>query len=102
MHTLRRHILLKTYELFDLVSMIGWFAAAAGFVSYLTYSLTFADFVAMRIKPQNFAIFMGFIFVWHMTLRAFGLYHSGRVSLPLSHGASSPHCFSSGSQDSGS
>jgi exopolysaccharide biosynthesis polyprenyl glycosylphosphotransferase len=80
MHTLRRQILIKSYELFDLVSMIGWFVIAVAVVAHLATHVSFSEFVGMRIKAQNFLIFMGFIFAWHVTLRAFGLYQSRRLS----------------------
>ena len=80
MHTLRRQVLLKTFELFDLVIMVGWFTIAVAVEVYFATYVTFDAFIAMRIKGQNFAIFMIFILAWHLIFRTFNLYETRRLS----------------------
>ena len=80
MHTLRRQILLKTFRLFDLVIMVGWFTIAVAVEVYFTTHVTFDAFIAMRIKGQNFAIFMIFMLAWHLIFRSFNLYETRRLS----------------------
>jgi membrane protein CcdC involved in cytochrome C biogenesis len=85
MHTLHRRILLKTYQLFDLVIMVGWFVISVAVEVYLTTHISFNDFVGMRIKIQNFVLFIGFLFAWHLIFRAFSLYQTRRLSHLLNH-----------------
>jgi len=80
MHALRRRILLKTYELFDLVIMVGWFVIGVAVEALLVAHTLFNDFIAMRIKTQNFVLFIGFLFAWHLIFRAFSLYQTRRLS----------------------
>jgi exopolysaccharide biosynthesis polyprenyl glycosylphosphotransferase len=80
MHTLRRRILLKTYELFDLVIMVGWFVIGVAVEALFVAHISFDAFMGMRIKIQNFAIFMCFIMAWHLIFRVFGLYETRRIS----------------------
>jgi hypothetical protein len=79
MHTLHRQILLKTYELFDLFIMVGWFVIGVAVEVYLATHISFNDFIAMRIKAQNFVLFIGFLFAWHLIFRAFSLYQTRRA-----------------------
>jgi exopolysaccharide biosynthesis polyprenyl glycosylphosphotransferase len=80
MHTLHRRILLKTYQLFDLVIMVGWFIIGVAVEALLVAHISFNDFIAMRIKAQNFVLFIGFIYAWHLIFRAFSLYQTRRLS----------------------
>jgi FlaA1/EpsC-like NDP-sugar epimerase len=76
-----RQILVRSYKLFDLLVMIFSFALA----TWITFhdqaaEFSFGDFLAMRIKVQNFVLFIGLIFGWQFIFSAFGLYHSKRLS----------------------
>jgi FlaA1/EpsC-like NDP-sugar epimerase len=76
-----RQILVRSYKLFDLLVMIFSFALA----TWITFhdqaaEFSFGDFLAMRIKVQNFILFIGLIFGWQFIFSAFGLYHSKRLS----------------------
>jgi len=53
-------------------------ATWAGFYRIKTISLD--QFLAMRVKVQNFALFLGFLLIWHITFSLFRLYHSRRLS----------------------
>lgn len=75
----RRKILLRALQLFDIVSMLFCFLMAASIQSGIEKT-SFGQFLAMRIKVQNFLVFFGFVFVWHTILAGFGLYSSKRLS----------------------
>jgi exopolysaccharide biosynthesis polyprenyl glycosylphosphotransferase len=77
---LRRKILLKAFKLFDLLVMVLCFVIAAAVVAYNINAISFEPFLEMRIKIQNFAIFFGFLLIWHVLFSLFGLYHSRRFS----------------------
>jgi hypothetical protein len=44
---------------------------------------SFADFLSLRIKIQNFALFLGSFLAWHIIFSLVGLYHSRRFSTRL-------------------
>jgi len=77
---LRRKILLETFKLFDLLVMVFAFGLATAASYYQTGTVSFSDFLSMRIKIQNFALFLGFLIAWHIIFSLFGLYHSRRFS----------------------
>lgn len=47
---------------------------------YCIETISFDESLAMRVKVQNFAIFLGFLLIWHGIFSLFGLYHSRRLS----------------------
>jgi exopolysaccharide biosynthesis polyprenyl glycosylphosphotransferase len=79
-HLLRRQILLKAFKLFDLLIMAFSFALATSVVYYRFDTISFEQFLSMRIKVRNFALFLGFVVVWHILFSLLGLYHSRRLS----------------------
>lgn len=80
---LRRKVLLESFKLFDLLVMVFSFALATIASYYQTGTVSFFDFLSMRIKIQNFAFFLGFLIAWHIIFSFFGLYHSRRFSTRL-------------------
>jgi exopolysaccharide biosynthesis polyprenyl glycosylphosphotransferase len=77
----RRQILLKAYKLYDLLVMSGSFALATWVSFYYEKGIiSFDNFLSMRVKVQNFLLFLGFLWVWHLAFSCFGLYHSRRLS----------------------
>jgi exopolysaccharide biosynthesis polyprenyl glycosylphosphotransferase len=80
MLALRRQILFNAFKLLDLAGVLLWFLLAAAAEAYEMGVVSLADFLAMRFKIQNFAIFVGFLFAWHAILRSFGLYQSKRLA----------------------
>ena len=76
----RRQILLKSFKLLDLLIMVFSFALATSLVYYRFDIAYLAEFLSMRIKVRNFALFLGFMIVWHIIFSLFGLYHSKRLS----------------------
>jgi exopolysaccharide biosynthesis polyprenyl glycosylphosphotransferase len=77
---LRRDILLKTYKLFDLLTMTCAFLLTTWVSCYSLGRVSFIEFMEMRIKLSNIALFLGFLFIWHLIFSAFGLYESRRLS----------------------
>jgi len=78
MSSARRQMLLTVIKLFDLTVMIAAFALATVPGLYES-GLSFAEFFSIRIKVQNFIIFVGLLFVWHIIFASFGLYESRRL-----------------------
>ncbi len=78
MSSARRQMLLTVLKLFDSTVMIAAFALATLPELYES-GLSFAEFFSMRIKVQNFIIFVGLLFVWHIIFASFGLYESRRL-----------------------
>ena len=76
----RREILLKALKVFDVLVMVFSFAISTYVVSYEYGNISFSEFLTMRVKVQNFAIFIGFIFIWHMIFSLLKAYHSKRLS----------------------
>jgi exopolysaccharide biosynthesis polyprenyl glycosylphosphotransferase len=76
-------MLLEALKLFDLLVMVLAFGLAA-VASYEHSSVvSFSDFLSMRIRIQNFALFFCFLVIWHGVFSLFGLYHSRRFSTRL-------------------
>ena len=80
MTTLGRQLLVKAAMLYDLAVMSLSFGLAAVLVAHETATVSLADFLAMRVKVRNFVLFAGFLLVWNIIFRLFGLYDSRRLS----------------------
>ena len=80
MTSLRRQILLKTFKLSDLLIMACSFVLASWAAFCRIETISFDEFLAMRVKVQNLALFLGFLLVWHIIFSLFRLYHSRRLS----------------------
>src|SRR6202521_4862285 len=80
MTVLGRQLVVKVAKLYDLALMSLSFGLAAVLVAHQTAIVSFADFLAMRVKVRNFALFAGFLLVWNIIFRLFGLYDSRRLS----------------------
>lgn len=78
---LRRRILLNAFKLLDILIMVVAFSVAT-WVSYNQNgnTVSFAQFIDMRVKVQNFALFLGLMAAWHLTFMLLGLYNSRRLS----------------------
>jgi len=75
-----RQLLVKAAKLYDLAVMCVSFGLAAVLVAHQTATISVADFFAMRVKVRNFVLFAGFLLVWNIIFRLFGLYDSRRLS----------------------
>lgn len=78
MSSVRRHMLLTLLKLFDLAVLISSFGLATVPVLYAS-GLSFSEFFSMRVKVQNFIIFMGILLIWHVVFASCGLYESRRL-----------------------
>jgi exopolysaccharide biosynthesis polyprenyl glycosylphosphotransferase len=78
--TIRRRILLNLFKLFDLALMVCAFALATLPVLREHGGMSFTQFLSMRVKVANLALFLAFLVIWHIIFSAFGLYHSKRLS----------------------
>jgi len=76
----RRQILMAAFKLSDLLIMIGSFIAATIMASYRMNTISLDQFLHMRIKVENFALFLGLLLLWHIIFSMFGLYRSRRLS----------------------
>ena len=43
-------------------------------------AISFDEFLSMRLRVQNFLLFLGFLWAWHLSFSFFRLYHSKRLS----------------------
>jgi len=80
MRTLRRQILLVAFKLSDQILMIFSFLVATVPVLYEASDVSFAKFLSMRVKVQNFVLFTGLLAVWHISFSLLGLYDSKRLA----------------------
>lgn len=76
----RRKLMIKAFKLFDVLVMAFSFVLATSAVYYQSGPLSLDQFFSIRIKVQNFAIFLGFLLAWHIIFSSFGFYHSRRLS----------------------
>ncbi|MDD5009457.1 MAG: sugar transferase [Syntrophorhabdaceae bacterium] len=65
---------LRNLKIFDIAIMVICFFLAAYVVSFGIGTVTFGQFLSMRIKVQNFIIFLCLLLAWHVVLSSFGLY----------------------------
>ena len=70
-----RQLLLKTLKVVDLLIMAGVFLLAAVPVSR-GGEASFAQFLSLRIKVENFFLFFGLLGMWHILFVALGVYQS--------------------------
>jgi exopolysaccharide biosynthesis polyprenyl glycosylphosphotransferase len=80
MTILRRRILIGAAKLFDLAVMTLSFGLAAVLGLHQTVTVTLADFLSMRAKVSNLALFALFLLVWHLIFCFCRLYDSRRLS----------------------
>ena len=80
MNQLWRKSVLTASKLFDLLVMALAFFLATVIAYGGLGSISLGDFLSMRIKVQNFVLFMGLLLIWHMLFSFFGMYRSRRLS----------------------
>jgi len=78
MSVVRRQLLNKALKLFDLLVMSLAFVVAAVPVSQ-GGEASFAEFLSMRIKVENFILFFGFLALWHILFLSMQVYESQRL-----------------------
>ena len=79
MSSLRR-IFLKIIKLFDMLLMALSFGVATIAAQQQLRTVSFEQFLAMRISVQNFVIFLGLLLVWYSIFVLSGLYRSRRLT----------------------
>jgi exopolysaccharide biosynthesis polyprenyl glycosylphosphotransferase len=84
MQRLRRRLILDAYRVADLCAMCVAFGLALMVSAGVESPNNPTEFFAVRIKLLNALLFMGFAVLWHMILRARGLYELRRVGLRVS------------------
>jgi len=82
MPSFHRRILTKIFKLFDLLAMVLSFGVATIAAHHQLRTVSFEQFLAMRITVENFTMFLGLLLVWHFIFALFGLYGSRRL-IPL-------------------
>jgi exopolysaccharide biosynthesis polyprenyl glycosylphosphotransferase len=76
----RRKIYLKLIQLFDLGLVCAAFLLTALMALNQQADMSFGTFLGMRIKIQNFILFLGMLFIWHTIFSSFDIYNSKRLS----------------------
>jgi len=80
MPTFRRRVLFEALKVFHLAVMVSAFALAEVLALGVGREVSIREFFAMRVRVENFLIFIGLLFVWHNLFSAVGLYASHRFS----------------------
>lgn len=70
--------ILKGMKLSDLLLMVGAFALSAWIAHYEIDQVPLEELVTMRMKAQNFILFMSIGWVWLWVFSSFGLYQTSR------------------------
>jgi len=77
----RRQTLISAYKLIDILVMVFSFGLAGWITFFLQKGgISFGEFLSMRIRLQNFAIFIGFVIAWHLIFSGFRLYEPNRMT----------------------
>ena len=80
MDVTNRRILLACLKLYDLVLLTFSYALATLLAVEASHSVSFREFLSMRIKLSNCFIFAGALLAWHGIFSLCGLYESKRLS----------------------
>src|SRR4029077_13748393 len=80
MNVTNRRILLGLLMLFDLVLLTLSYGLATFIVAHANHSVTFQQFLSMRLKLSNFIILAANLYAWHFIFALCGLYESKRLS----------------------
>ncbi len=75
-----RQLLLNAFKLYDLWIMALSFFIVTVLLHFPIQSITFQEFLGMRITLQNLTIFLGLLCLWYWTFCFFDLYQSRRLS----------------------
>lgn len=75
-----RRTLLALLKVFDLALTILSYGLATFLIVHANYSVSFQQFLSLRIKLSNFAIMAVTVYLWHFVFVMCGLYESKRLS----------------------
>ena len=78
MSRFRRQVFTYSFQLVDLVLIVFSFGAATLPVLFRQGLPSFAEFLSMKIKLQNFVAFLLLVWLWRFTFSVLGLYNSKR------------------------
>ncbi|HUO17282.1 MAG TPA: sugar transferase [Verrucomicrobiae bacterium] len=80
MNEARRNFLLNALKLFDLSLLVLSYGFATALIVSTRQGPSLADYLGMRVKVSNFAIFLGMILAWDVAFSVCGMYGSKRLS----------------------
>jgi exopolysaccharide biosynthesis polyprenyl glycosylphosphotransferase len=80
MNVTHRRALLALLKLFDLALAMLSYGLATFLIAHASDSVSFKQFLSMRIKLSNFAIMALTVYAWHLIFVMCGLYESKRLS----------------------
>ncbi len=80
MRPIRRRMMIGTMKLYDLVLMVVSFAAATLPVLAKVGPVSFAQFLEIKVKLENFIVFLILLGLWHFIFSMLGLYDSKRLT----------------------
>ncbi len=83
MNNTGRRLLLNALKLLDLCLMIFAFIIGVLAVVHHNHTISIVEFFSMRVKIQNFILFLLFILAWHLIFKLSSLYESRRLSRRL-------------------
>jgi exopolysaccharide biosynthesis polyprenyl glycosylphosphotransferase len=75
-----RRTLLALLKVFDLFLAVLSYGVATFVIVHANYSISFQQFLSLRIKLSNFAIMAVTVYLWHFIFAMCGLYESKRLS----------------------
>jgi exopolysaccharide biosynthesis polyprenyl glycosylphosphotransferase len=76
----RQGFLLSILKVFDLLVMTVVYLLASVPVAYGREGISLTEFLSMRIKVENFFVFLAIIGTWHILFASLGVYESQRLS----------------------
>jgi exopolysaccharide biosynthesis polyprenyl glycosylphosphotransferase len=80
MNVTHRRVLLALLKLFDLALAILSYGLATFLIAHANDSVSFHQFLSIRIKLSNFVIMAVTVYLWHFIFTMCGLYESKRLS----------------------
>ncbi len=80
MGVMRHWFLVSALKVFDMSVMMILFLLAAVPVAHFREGISLSQFLSMRVKVENFFVFLGILAVWHMLFAFLGVYQSQRLS----------------------
>jgi exopolysaccharide biosynthesis polyprenyl glycosylphosphotransferase len=80
MGTIRREVLLNAFKLFDVVLLILSFGLATLPVLGRVGTRTLHDFLSIKVKLENFVVFILLLWIWHLIFSLLRLYDSKRLA----------------------
>ncbi|HTV60704.1 MAG TPA: sugar transferase [Verrucomicrobiae bacterium] len=80
MNEARRNFLLNALKLFDLGLLVVSYGLATVVIVSTRRDLSLSQYLSMRVKVSNFAIFLAMVLAWHLVFAFSGMYGSKRLS----------------------